>query len=243
MRTISWNKFDGGMTADPREPGVDVCRSIIGFDDYTRSYKLTPYRDMIKDVVTESSLDAYAIQKFVTTNSGIFGVGRVGSADAHTQVYSKVTLTDPTSTWTTAPGTSTSASSVEVFIQPVVYHNYIYGVNTGGVWKYGDITSGGGEAFTYNEYTTHVPNAQGLVHSKDDILYFPSGNLFWQITQEVGAILLLCQPIAPSIVFVRTETILTSPQTKPTEPVRCIAGIETPPLRHFLKSSIGARVL
>lgn len=129
------------------------------------------------DAITESTLDTIRIQNFVITNTGLFGVGIVGGGDNHTQVYTKVTPTDPTTVWTAAPGTSTSSSSVELNIGAVVYHNYIYGVNSGGVWKYGDITTGGSATFTYNDYTTHVPTANGLVHSKDDIMYWPSGNL------------------------------------------------------------------
>lgn len=177
MITVSWNRFDGGMTNEPRDPREAVQRVIKHFDNYTRSYKLTPYRSMKLDAITESTLDVFRIQNLVVTNTGLFGVGVVSGADGHTQVYTKTTPTDPTAVWTTAPGTSTSGSSVESNIGAVVYHNYIYGVNSGGIWKYGDITSGGSATFTYNDYTTHIPTANGLVHSKDDVMYWPSGNL------------------------------------------------------------------
>lgn len=177
MITKSWNQFDGGMTNEPRDPRESVQRVIKHFDNYTRSYKLTPYRSMKLDAVggNESSLDQFRIQNFVITNFGLYGVGIVGGGDIHTQVYLKTTPTDPTAVWTTAPGIGTSASSVELNIGAVVYHNYIYGVNTGGVWKYGDITTS--PTFTYNDYTAHIPTANGLVHSKDDIMYWPSQNL------------------------------------------------------------------
>lgn len=174
MNTLAINRFDGGMTNDPRDPSINVAKATIHFDNFTRKYKLTPYRRMVLDAVTESSLDTYQIRLFVLTNSGLYGVGIVGGGDVHTQIYVKTTATDPTAAWTTA-SSGTSASSIESYIGAVVYHNYIYGVNSVGVWKYGDITSS--PSFTYNDYTTNIPTAPGLVHSKDDKMYWPSNNL------------------------------------------------------------------
>lgn len=174
MKTVFTNQFDGGQTNDGRDPTENVCRVIKHFDNYTNTYKLTPYRDTVLDAVVESTLDTYRITKFVIANGALYGVGIVGNGDNHTQVYKKFTGTDPTAIWSTASG-GTSSSSVESGIQPLLYHNYLYGVNTAGVWKYGDIT--GSASFTYNEYTSHIPTAPGIVHSKDDIMYWPSGNL------------------------------------------------------------------
>lgn len=185
MKTVFYNQFDGGQASDPRDPRQNLCRVIKHFDNYTDTYKLTPYRSMKVDAVTESTLNAFAIQKFAIANSKIYGVGVVNNGvDQHTQIYIKTTPTDPTAIWTTASG-GTSSSSVELFIDAIIYHNNLYGVNTGGVWKYGDIT--GTPSFTFNEYTTHVPSAKGLVHSKFDILYWPSGNLILQNDLHTGA--------------------------------------------------------
>lgn len=179
MITISFNKFDGGMTNDPRDPREDVCRAVRNFDNYTRERKLTPHRSMKLDAVSgfESTLDTYRINKMCIANGTLYGVGVIGGGDNHTQVYTKVSAGDPTSVWTSAPFGS-SLGSVESNIGVLLYHNYLYGVNTNGVWKYGDIT--GTPSFTSNEYTTHVPTAPGLVHSKYDIMYWPSNNLILQ---------------------------------------------------------------
>lgn len=176
MKTVSFNKFDGGMTNDPRDPRVDVSRVIKHFDNYTREYKLSPHRAMKLDAVDgfESSLGDFKIKKFVVANGTLYGIGVISQLDGHTQIYTKVSPGDPTSVWTAAVN-GTSGFSVESGIGVVLYHNQLYGTNFNGFWKYGDITSS--PTFTYNEYQTHVPTAPGIVHSKDDIMYWPSNNL------------------------------------------------------------------
>lgn len=182
---LTFNKFDGGMTSEPRDPRENVCRSIVNFDNYTRPHKLTPFRSMKVDAVVESSLDNFKIQKMAVANGTLYGLGVVSSSDSHTQIYVKSSAGDPTSVWTTAPGVSTSAFSVELNVGFVLYHNYWYGGNTSGIWKYGDITSGS-PTFTYNDYTAHTITAPGLVHSKYDIMYWPSGNLILQNDLHTG---------------------------------------------------------
>lgn len=172
------NKFNGGMTSNARSGNAEACRVIKHFDNYSLDSKLTPYRSMEVDAVVESSLDTLRITKMLVANAKLYGFGAVSDVDSHAKVYVKSTGADPTTAWTTASGTATSASGGALSdVLFLAYHNYLYGGNSTGIWKYGDITSGGGEAFTYNEYTTHGATAQGLVHSKDDIMYIPSNNL------------------------------------------------------------------
>lgn len=177
--------FSGGMTNNARTPALNVSRIQKGFDDYSVEGMLKPYRDMRVDAITESTLDAFRIKKFDLVNGNLYGVGQVGAADFHTQVYKKSIAGDPTSAWTTA-SSGTDINSIETGIAASGYHNYLYGVNTAGVWKYGDVS--GSPSFTYNEYQTHVPTGQPIVHSKDDIQYWPAGNLIlannagsWQV--------------------------------------------------------------
>lgn len=186
MRTVSFNQFDGGQTNDPRDPRVDVCRVVKGFDNYTRAFKLTPHRSLKLDAVDgfESSLGGFRINKMLAANSTLYGIGTVSANDGHTQIYTKVTAGDPTAVWTNAIN-GTSSSSVELNIGGLVYHNSIYGVAASGVWKYGDIT--GSLSFTANDYTAHIPSAPGVVHSKYDIMYWPSGNLILQNDLHTGA--------------------------------------------------------
>lgn len=179
------NKHDGGMTNEPRDPRVDVYRNIQHFDNYTNAYKLTPYRSLKAHETPESTMDAFQIQRMLAANSTLYGCGHTPNAGANGFVINIYTLTapgDPTSAWTNASGASSDGSHINVpdNILFVLYHNYLYASytgNGGGIAKYGDITTGNSATFTYNDYTTHVATGQGLVHSADDILYFPSNNL------------------------------------------------------------------
>lgn len=172
-------EFDLGMTTNPRSAS-GAAKIIKHFDNYSDSQKLTPHRSMICDDgargMDESTLDGYRIQKVVATNKGLYGFGVVSSSDAHAQVYVKVTPTDPTSAWTTAnsghdSGGNGGSAGFKLFLE---YHNYLYGDNAGGIWKYGDIT--GSPSFTYNDFTSAIPTGQGIVHSLDDTMYVPCGN-------------------------------------------------------------------
>jgi hypothetical protein len=175
-KTIYLNKWDGGMTNDPRDPRGSVGRLTQHFDNYTNSYKLSPHRDAKLDATPgfESTLNELQISKFANVSGSLYGFGVVSSVDSHAQVYVKTTASDPTAVWTAATGGHDGSSSggARNDLLFVNYHNVLYGGNNSGIWKY-DIAA---TTFTYNEYTLHSPSAQGLVHSKDDILYIPSGN-------------------------------------------------------------------
>lgn len=176
------------MTNDARNTAEGVCRSIKHFDNYTREHKLTPHRDMEVDASTESDLNALQIQKFLIapTSSSVTKLYGLGIKSGKTQVYSKTTT--PGASWLEAAGTSSTSSSspdtANTHLLFVYYQKYIYGANDNGsgqyyIWRYGDIE--GTATFAYNYYdltggSLVLPTANGLVHSKDDILYVPCGN-------------------------------------------------------------------
>lgn len=167
------NTFNGGMVTDPRDTSVGVARVIKNFynDD---KHRLLPFRSMEVDAVTESSLDNYGITQFLNTGANIYGLGRVSTSDQHVQIYEKTSAGDPTSVWTTST-TATSASGGARDETLFIYYknqDCIYGANSTGIWKWNTTT----HTFTYNDYTTYIPSGvQGIVHSKDDILYVPVG--------------------------------------------------------------------
>lgn len=166
--------FDAGMTTKKRDQTPGIARVVKHFDNYTESGKLTPYRSMKLDAVagTESGLNNYQITKMVNTSVGIYGLGTmVGTS--HPQIYVKsVTPTDPTQVWTTAAsGSDNSGSTVKQMF--VLYHNILYFDMTTSVGSY-DLS---GPTYSPSAYTAHIPSGQGIVHSKDDIMYFPSNNL------------------------------------------------------------------
>jgi hypothetical protein len=174
MTTVTLNRLNLGMTPDSRDRATGVSRVLKHFDT-TQKQKLTPYRDMVLDAVagTETGLDNYQITRILKANGNFYGFGQVGAADAHAQVYQKVSPTDPTSIWTTA----TSGSSInggarnDAMLLHYKTTNKLYGGNNIGMWSY-DLASPG---FTYNENT--IPAGPALVHSKDDCMYVLSGNI------------------------------------------------------------------
>lgn len=165
------NKHDGGMTNDPRDPRVDVQRNIQHFDNYTNPYKLTPYRSLKQDG-TEVNLNNLLIQRLLAANSTIYGLG-IHSDGTHTALYGKTTSSDPTSAWTELTNAfNTGVGNRTAYVMFLYYHGFLFCDYSGGVSKY-DVTN---QVFTYNDYTTNVPSGQGIIHSADDIMYFPSSN-------------------------------------------------------------------
>lgn len=171
-----FGEFDNGMTTKPRDTTPGIARIIKHFDNYSDPTQLKPLRSLELDALsgTEDGMNEFQITKILNTPQGIFGFGVISSADAHAQVYRKTTLTDPTTLWIKANnGTDASNGGARSDVLFDQYHSFLYGANATGIWSY-DIV---GTTFKYNEYTTHIPSGRGLVHSKSDIFYVPSGNL------------------------------------------------------------------
>lgn len=167
------------MTNNSRDVTPGIARIVKNFDNYSKSNVLTPHRSMKLDAVAgfEDSFDNFRITKVVNTPSGLYGAGTISNGDAHAQVYQKVTPTNFTDVWTTANSGSDASNGGDGSQTPLFMYyknqDMLYGRNFTGVWSYKIGTT----TFKYNEYTAHVPTAQGLVHSKDDIMYVPSSNL------------------------------------------------------------------
>lgn len=173
MKTVVNNIFDSGITQNKRNPSSSSAALAIRVDT-ARTQTIRPYKDFELDAVTESGLDNFGIEKFLHTGDEFFGFGRVSTSDNKPQLYKK-TSNDPTAVWTTETnGTSASSGARDTDLF-VYYKNQdtIYGGNAAGIWSY----TVAGDTFTHNENTSVNPSGQGLVHSKDDILYVPCGNV------------------------------------------------------------------
>ena len=177
IKSIYVNRFDGGMTDDPRDEAVNIQRVIQHFDNYTRAYKLTPYRDMVADIGSgnETALETFNIKKVLFANGTVYGLG-LNTSTNHTQFYQKVSTGDPTTAWTSiTAATDASDGNTTNYNFFLYYHKFLYCDYGGGVSKY-DIV---GASFTFNDTTSFIPTAQGIVHSKDDTMYVPSANVIW----------------------------------------------------------------
>lgn len=172
-QAIQIDDFSGGLTQNIRLANKSFSSLSVRVDT-DRTSSIRPYKDFEIDAVTESSLNPYGIEKFLYTGSEFFGFGRVSAANEKPQLYKK-TSDDPTAVWTietNGTNASSGARDTDLF---VYYKNQdtIYGGNAGGIWSY----TVAGDTFTHNENTSVNPTGNGVIHSKDDILYVPCGNV------------------------------------------------------------------
>lgn len=173
MKTITVEDVAAGMTADIRDEAPGVTKLAKHFDLITRPKTLTPYHSQITG---DGSASLDQITDLFYSNSGLmFGAGVNSGSPARTRVYSNNSFTS--ASWTNLiNGVSASGDMVKgTFVE---YHGFGYGFNSNStVWKvdlsdatpWSDDAAGGA--------LTGVPNGvQGLVHSKDDILYMATAN-------------------------------------------------------------------
>lgn len=169
----SITRFDGGITSDPREENTRYARLVKHFDIATYPHKLVPYRSS-----EDGDSGASTSQKvnFLFANSKLYGLGVV-SGSSKASVHTKNDYTN--AAWSDPSGNTSSAGArdEEFFVH---YKNYIYGLRAGtSMWRHGDITGTPSWDDSWDSIT-YSNAAQGLVHSKDDILYIPVDNKIYK---------------------------------------------------------------
>ncbi len=166
----SITQFDGGMVNDLRTPDPTAARLIKNFDTLTYQRRLVPYPD------SESGNNDTTrnIVNFFYANSILYGLGAM-SGTTKPQVFSKTDFTD--ASWITlANSQGSTARGSNLF---VYYKGNIYGAQANAsIWKM-DAGGGGWTDQDLNIGFTYKNVAQGLVHSKDDILYVPVDNVIF----------------------------------------------------------------
>ena len=187
IQTIQ-NRFDGGMTNDIRNSyessgenfliARPYARVIKNFDIFTASSKMIPHDD---DQADGSTGDTEKLCMFLsygaTTKQYALGVV---SGTSRVKIFERASI--PQGAWgaSTTGQDSTNARDEKVF---VAYNDgtsdLIFGL-TGlrYIWQYNITTP----AFsgTLFDLTSYVNSAQGLVHSKDDILYLAVDNKIYK---------------------------------------------------------------
>src|SRR3990167_4534174 len=79
------DRFDGGISDDPREPSLNNCALVKHFDIFSNPHRLTPHRSTEADTstsVSSTDLEQYRVQDFqLGLNGRLYGLGRAaGSA-------------------------------------------------------------------------------------------------------------------------------------------------------------------
>ena len=191
-------RFDGGIATDPRDRKENKARMISNFDALTNSKKLTPRRDL---ETADSSASTSRKRNFalgvpdIGNDPEIFKLYALGvqSGLDTAEVLRKdisvgVTSTDfDDASWSSPTANQSSAGTVafECFVyyksSTTVGRVYLIERNSGTGPPYNRIGSFDpqGTAWSSAEGTLAVNAtnlAQGLVHSKDDILYIPYEN-------------------------------------------------------------------
>jgi hypothetical protein len=160
--------FSGGMTNDLRGADKRFAALIKHFDIYSKK-SLIPYRS------TESGSsggDTDKLAQFLYYNGKAFALGVV-TGNNRVKIFENSDLSADTWSATTNGADSGGTRNEDVFIE---YKGNAYGWRTGAaaVWQ-ADLS--GSVAFDNAEVSQAFTNvAQGLAHSKDDMLYLPYDN-------------------------------------------------------------------
>ena len=178
---LTIDNFSGGMTGNIRSKDMRLSRVIKHLDPLSHQGRLLPLRDMAADGSTGDTekLCQYLVARKINSAvaSDVWALGVVSG-----QTYAKIfRRTDVSDAWAAAHATlaqDTVERSEKLFVE---YNNVLYGANTNNIWSYDIATNtftSAAQALTY----TNI--AQGIVHSKDDILYIPYDN---KIASKNGA--------------------------------------------------------
>lgn len=176
--------FTAGITDDPRRTDVGLSQFVSNFDIFSNKKRIIPYTD------SESGDNASATSQKQAFDIGfwtpgpdwrLFSLG-VKSGAGTAEVLMKTLgvggsgdLGD--ATWN-APAANQSASGAVNFALWIYYKTTgkFYGLKGGN--RVFSFTPDGSTVWNDNEQTlAYVNSAQGIIHSKDDILYVPTDNV------------------------------------------------------------------
>jgi len=182
MATVILNRFDGSIVNDPRFPNEAVSRYTGNADILTDPHRMNPYRasEDGHDNQSTEKLQNFCIAKKDASTYALFGLGVV-SGGSLAQIQFKNLTTGSSNdlddnTW--VKGGNNASSSGAVNTNLFVYYQktgYLYGARAGShIWR-ADPT-GAGAWVDSHQAISYTNISQGLVHSKDDILYIPYDN-------------------------------------------------------------------
>jgi len=179
------NRFDGGITNDPRDGRANVARMISNFDILTDENRMTPYPTSESGDTNASTqeIQNYAIALRSGSTYSLYGLG-ITPAGSNAEIYYKNLtinaandLEDADWTETANNASSNDNTKFDLFVSyknQTTGKDFIFGARANAFWAY-DPT--GVASFDETALSvTHTNVAQGLVHSKDDILYIPYDN-------------------------------------------------------------------
>lgn len=168
MKTVTLNRFDGGVATSPYMGGVDQFSIAKHFDIHTIPGRLIPLRG----VEADTSGQALIGNLLIGTDGVVYGLGAYSANNSFPSVYKK---TSPTSTWSEIlVSVGSSVINYDAFVE---YHTssgarrlfYQCGNNVNIIDP--------ADSVTLVQHALSATNvAKPYVHPKDDILYWPYDN-------------------------------------------------------------------
>ena len=173
MKTVVISNFSGGMVGDLHDTRPNVCRTCQHFDVFTNPHSLIPHYTA---EVGDASANTQKIKNYAFDGTTLFGYGLETSAGTNSYIYSRTTFTG--STWTAVKNVQREQG--DAYYPFFTYYRKVgklFGVGGGRyIWSYApgtDTLANEAQDLGAASYTT-VSN--GVVHSKDDCLYFGYNN-------------------------------------------------------------------
>lgn len=193
--------FSHGIVNDPRDTSTGASRVVSNFDINTSPNSLIPYRSS-EDGNSNAANDLmqnWCIALRTGTTYSLYGLGRQTATDKIRVFYKN--LTTGAATDLDDNGWTETANNLATQTNPN-YNCFVYYKNQGlifglhgarYIWSY---DPSGSNAFgdTLYDLTSFTNCANGLVHSKDDILYIPVDNKIYSKNAAAAFSLALTLP-------------------------------------------------
>ena len=202
------DNFSGGIATDPKDERTNVARFISNGDVFTNPKRIIPYRQSESgdSAATTRRKQNFAIgRRNSTTVHSLFGLGVVLDTERPEVQFMDLSNLG-TDTWTSPAanqGNTTKTAKFDCFVY------YDKPSSSGLIFSWAHEGTVGvrlqvfspAEAAWDNDFgalgtlgTTDTVVAQGLVHSKDDILYLPRDNIITKVDNTTPTAVALTLP-------------------------------------------------
>jgi len=173
-------RFDGGVVNDPRDPRENTALMTANFDT-TDSRRLIPFKDSETgdDTASSNKISNFCIAQKDASTYALYGLGISGTGTNRAKVFYKDISTGAANDlddddWTATANPESAANSSGLSTEMFVYYKkqgliYMVDIANDKIMAY---DPDGGTAWDESQALTMTHATQGIVHSKDDILYF-----------------------------------------------------------------------
>ena len=175
------SRWDGGIANDPRDPRTNVATIVTNFD-ILDPYRLIPYQNSEDGDANASSnkISNFCIAKLNSTPTyALYGLGRSTTGTDRAKVFYKGLSTNSTNDltdngWLETANNASAANSSGLSPELFVFYEktgliYMADMANDKIMAY---DPDGSDVWDETQALTMTHITQGIVHSKDDILYF-----------------------------------------------------------------------